>query len=912
MRGDSLTFSYEDRPVVALFAETDVLSISLLEQLLANFCRVTVVAENLDLWRESTKHLKDNEFIEIIKIDDLSRLQRADYVIYESLCLNASKKTLSQEKKKIDKAVGLAKREDLKALFVLPYAVENECVKNLSGLIKDYLKEKDTNLGAVYVGDVIGPRMELSEERLVSKVLKEALSEPVVGLPKEETVFHPILSSDQARYLVNVLFSFGISGQSLAALPKGISPRQAFNTLKKTIGNLTFAEDASLKREFVDVGKKETIKTSSRKAIGETLTWFVKEKKLPPPSVKRIKPEKKEKKEIKPRGKKPQVKVESAKLARFVWPAFIVFFASVFIPFFLLLVSAASLVFAKNQALEGNFSTAQNFLLVSSKTASVVRGETLLLSKTPLLGGVFLQGTRFAQLIQKTAGITERGVQVASVSTDFLKKALGDTPYEPANYAKTISLELDSLYQDMGFLESEIAESTGISERLFSSLIDKVDLPDLRDKLLLAKKLSNELPSLLGDEGKKVYLVLFQNNMELRPTGGFIGSFALVTFDAGRLIDINVQDVYSADGQLKGHVEPPVPIKDYLGEANWYLRDSNWDPDFPTSAQRAEWFLDKEIDVSVDGVLAIDLEVAKEILKVTGPLYIADFGQEIDYKNLYEKTQYEAEKGFFPGSQRKRNFLTALTRTLLIESTSLGEEDYMGIARGIIKSLSEKHILIFFHNINAQKVVSQLAWTGAVSEPFCEGNCYTDWLGVVEANVGVNKANHFIKRAFSLSVDVNESGLVERALTILLKDNASPALGLSGRYKVYVRVLVPEEAEFQQVRVISAGVSEFIEPEITQVRGRKEAGVLVELSPGQTKSLSFSWQTTADIDFSSPGEYRFYWRKQPGTVADKAAARFNFPDIILPASLPEFSLTDEEGFLYNLDLARDFSSRIFW
>src|SRR5574340_1269627 len=134
-------------------------------------------------------------------------------------------------------------------------------------------------------------------------------------------------------------------------------------------------------------------------------------------------------------------------------------------------------------------------------------------------------------------------------------------------------------------------------------------------------------------------MVLFQTNMELRPTGGFIGSFGLLTFDNGRMSELNVSDVYSADGQLKGHIDPPAPIHDYLGEANWWFRDSNWDPDFPTSAKRAEWFLDKEIDQKVDGVFAIDLGLIKDALRLTGPIFLADYNMDVTSDNLYEKTQ---------------------------------------------------------------------------------------------------------------------------------------------------------------------------------------------------------------------------------------------------------------------------------
>src|SRR3989338_4365332 len=56
--------------------------------------------------------------------------------------------------------------------------------------------------------------------------------------------------------------------------------------------------------------------------------------------------------------------------------------------------------------------------------------------------------------------------------------------------------------------------------------------------------------------GKKTYLVLFQNNLEIRPTGGFIGSYGLLTIEDGHVSDFRIFDVYQADGQLKGHVEP--------------------------------------------------------------------------------------------------------------------------------------------------------------------------------------------------------------------------------------------------------------------------------------------------------------------------------------------------------------------
>lgn len=192
---------------------------------------------------------------------------------------------------------------------------------------------------------------------------------------------------------------------------------------------------------------------------------------------------------------------------------------------------------------------------------------------------------------------------------------------------------------------------------------------------------------MLGMNAPKKYLILFQNNMELRPTGGFIGSFALITFEKGRMNQIVVNDVYSADGQLKGHVDPPEPIRRYLGEANWYLRDSNWDPNFKSSAIKAEWFLDKELNQKVDGVISIDLYLIQELLKITGPIYLSDFNKTIDSSNLYLTTQSEVEDNFFPGSTKKASFLTALSRSLITEIENLDSKSYQLFSKPYIKAL---------------------------------------------------------------------------------------------------------------------------------------------------------------------------------------------------------------------------------
>ena len=191
------------------------------------------------------------------------------------------------------------------------------------------------------------------------------------------------------------------------------------------------------------------------------------------------------------------------------------------------------------------------------------------------------------------------------------------------------------------------------------------------------------------------YLILFQNNMELRPTGGFIGSFSIISFDKGRMTEIVVNDVYSADGQLKGHVDPPEALRIHLGEGGWYLRDANWDPDFSISADKIEWFLDKEINTKVDGVIAIDLSFVQKLLKITGPINLVDFSKTITAENIYINTQNEVESDFFPGSIKKASFLTSLSKELISAVQQIKSDKYFALIKEIYSSLEERHLQLF-------------------------------------------------------------------------------------------------------------------------------------------------------------------------------------------------------------------------
>lgn len=332
-------------------------------------------------------------------------------------------------------------------------------------------------------------------------------------------------------------------------------------------------------------------------------------------------------------------------------------------------------------------------------------------------------------------------------------------------------------------------------------------LVSLRLMMQYAERLLTLYPEAGGFRKTQTYLVLLQNSMELRPTGGFIGSILIMTFTDGKLANLDVQDVYTADGQLKGHIDPPLPLRQLLGLEHWYLRDSNWDPNFSVSGPQAAWFYEKEMGVKVDGVFAISLPLVTRLLDVTGPLELSDFNERISSSNFFVKSLLYTQTDFFPGSTQKKDFLGSLTNALLLRLTT--DKDLSGgkLFNAISSSLDARDIQFYFINPDVEEIVSRWGWAGKAEFPECQQAvlhtaCVQDGIGMIQANLGVNKANYFINQEALSHIVIHASGDIAHEVTVTIQ-NTSTHVGHDGGgdYRAYVRLLYPEDSNLVSVRV---------------------------------------------------------------------------------------------------------------
>lgn len=270
------------------------------------------------------------------------------------------------------------------------------------------------------------------------------------------------------------------------------------------------------------------------------------------------------------------------------------------------------------------------------------------------------------------------------------------------------------------------------------------------------------MPEILGIEREKKYLVLFQDNMELRPGGGIIDSYGVLKLKEGKIADFVIHDTDDADKQLRGHVEPPFAIRRHLPSVHWYMRDSNFDVDFVKSASSSANFLYAETGEKVSGVIAVDTSLVKDI-------------------------------------------------SSLFEQASGNSISYFEIAERIADSLTQKRLMVAFNN-DLQKVLDANGWSSFLwGEKEEGGKSINDFLGINEANLGVNKINNFIYRNIRQEAAVGDDGSVSSEIVIKYKNAATSSSG--GDYKNYLRLILPFDTKISEISI--NGISQSIIDAIT-------------------------------------------------------------------------------------------------
>lgn len=410
------------------------------------------------------------------------------------------------------------------------------------------------------------------------------------------------------------------------------------------------------------------------------------------------------------------------------------------------------------------------------------------------------------------------------------------------------------------------------------------------------------VPQLLGFTEPQTYLFLFLNNTEMRPSGGFIGTYATVRFDKGHPDILAVEGSEELDRRTPKEWKPVPPraIIDYLGVSQWYFRDSNWSPDFVESTKTTRELYAKETGVAaddLDGVIGVTPTVLEEILRITGPITVQ--GITFTSENVTETLEYEVEYGYkdrgIPFETRKQ-IVGPFMEILLGEIKKHAFFDLQSFISRIKILADEKQILFSLDAPDVQEMLDAHDWTGRVAS--FDG----DYLMWVDANLGALKTDHAMKRSLAYAIHKEESGryIATAAMTYV---NTGTFDWRTTRYRTYARVYVPKGAELISV---DGSMDSDKSPKPGRIDQGEELrkqwfGTFISIEPKQTKTLTFTYvlpQSVAEkIDKQG---YQLLVEKQSGIVSQGLTLRLNFGKTITGANPAEDEMHwgDEE---YRID-----------
>jgi hypothetical protein len=326
--------------------------------------------------------------------------------------------------------------------------------------------------------------------------------------------------------------------------------------------------------------------------------------------------------------------------------------------------------------------------------------------------------------------------------------------------------------------EQERAAIEGPLHPRLAGLLERVDriLPWARMGLEAAQA----APELLGANGPRTYLILAQNNHELRGTGGFISAVGVVRLDGGRITELKLADSYSVDNFQQPHPLPPPALSEQMGAQLLLVRDSNWSPDFPTTAQVARALYQQDQGVATDGAIALDLEATRLMVGALGPLNLQGVSEQVTAENAIAmmKQAWEAPAGSEASVQEgdtgewwrnRKDFMGELMTVALGKLQGGADLNPTALARALLAMLSGRHLQIAVDEPTLSTLLAERGWDGALQPR--EGH---DFLAVVDSNVGFNKANAAVKQDLAYRVGGGSNG-VEATLTMTYTHTA-PAL----------------------------------------------------------------------------------------------------------------------------------------
>jgi hypothetical protein len=470
------------------------------------------------------------------------------------------------------------------------------------------------------------------------------------------------------------------------------------------------------------------------------------------------------------------------------------------------------------------------------------------------------------------ANKAEDGLKTTQERIDFVVKAIPDLTKNLDDLSAKLQVagvELDKIDPNrypVSFNGVKIREPLKSGLDLFTEVASSVEE---------SKPLLQAAPYLLGMDSPRTYLIIFQNDKELRPTGGFLTAYSIMKVDKAKFNPVSSNDIYNLDAQYKPRLPAPAPLVKYIKgpyilSQNIRLRDMNWSPDFKTTM---DLFMPEVQSIGVtgiDGVIAVDTQLLVNLLNAIGPIGVPGFGNfstAIEPKCncpgvIYQLESFADVEGPIiwdpvtgkiilrpANSDNRKKIIGPLMNSIMSNALGQPKDKLPGLFTAVFNSMMEKHVLFYMTDPIAQKAVESFNLAGRIKDAPGE-----DYLAINDANLGGRKSNLYVTQEVEQEITSDKDGIT-KTVTITYKNSAKQDGWLNSILPDWIRVYVPKGSTLMAAEGLDDKAAPYEEFGKTVFAG------FYQLRPEGESKITLKYK----VPYQVTGNYKILIQKQPGT-----------------------------------------------
>jgi len=379
-----------------------------------------------------------------------------------------------------------------------------------------------------------------------------------------------------------------------------------------------------------------------------------------------------------------------------------------------------------------------------------------------------------------------------------------------------------------------------------------------------AMPLITSMPDILGFPEKTNYLFIFQNNDELRPSGGFVGSYAVMQADNAKFKTILTADSYHLDMPVKNTLDTEANsiLKKYLKTEKMFFRDANWSPDWQVSAQNLDyvykkileaWPEDKEMpfNENFDYIIGITPDLVEALLEITGAIEVE--GKIYNSQNFQAQLQKQVEIDYIDqgvSSWERKSTISYILKEIETRLLNLKMTDWPEVFYTLVEEAEKKNVLIYAQDQYSQEIIENMGWSGKVQTNV------DDYIMVVDANMAALKTDALISRDLNYNLNIDED--YRSHLNLNYRHQGKEINWRTSKYHSYSRIYLPiNSTDIRAEGFADGSLNIYKDKDLNKM---VVAGYF---------TINLDSQKEIDIyynnEISDANDYKLYLQKQPGT-----------------------------------------------